>query len=154
MAGTMRPACDRPRGPDLPPAGGSDRVGWRGGRGSVLSYSFRLPAFAKATAGHRSFTRRWQAEVLVLILFLSGCAATTNRTTDDATTSTRVKIALLNDARVGGLRLEVKTFQGVVTLSGTVKSRADEQAAIGAARTIQGVRDVKSELKIEGSQDS
>lgn len=91
---------------------------------------------------------------VILVLLLAGCAATTSRTTDDATTSTRVKIALLNDARVGGLRLEVKTFQGVVTLSGTVKSRADEQAAIGAARTIQGVRDVKSELKIEGSQDS
>ena len=107
--------------------------------------SFRLPTFAKATVG-------WQAEVLVLILLLSGCAATTSRTTDDLTTTTRVKIALLNDARVGGLRLDVKTFQGVVTLSGTVKSQADEQAAIAAARKIQGVRDVKSELKIDGSR--
>ncbi len=111
------------------------------------SCSFRLPAFAKATAGR-------QAEVLVLILLLTGCAATTSGTTDDATTTTRVKIALLNDPRVGGLRLEVKTFQGVVTLSGTVKSSTDEQAAIAAARTIHGVRDVKSELKIEGSQDT
>ena len=68
--------------------------------------------------------------------------------------TTRVKIALLNDARVGGLRLEVKTLQGVVTLSGTVKSKTDEDAAIAASRTIQGVRDVKSELKIEGSQGS
>ena len=91
---------------------------------------------------------------LILVLLLSSCAATTSRTTDDATTTTRVKIALLNDVRVGGLRLEVKTFQGVVTLTGTVKSRTDEQAAIAAARTIQGVRDVKSELKIEGSQGS
>ncbi len=90
----------------------------------------------------------------MLVLLLSGCAATTRSTTDDATTTTRVKIALLNDARVGGLRLEVKTFQGVVTLSGTVPSAADEQAAIAAARTIQGVRDVKSELKVDGSQGS
>lgn len=89
-----------------------------------------------------------------MILLLTGCAARTSRTTDDATTTTRVKIALLNDARVGGLRLEVKTFQGVVTLSGTVKSKSDEQAAVAAARTIHGVREVKSELKIEGSQDS
>ena len=92
--------------------------------------------------------------VLLLVLLLSACAATTRGTTDDATTSTRVKIALLNDARVGGLRLEVKTYQGVVTLSGTVKSRTDEQAAIAAARTIQGVREVKSELKVEGSQET
>jgi hyperosmotically inducible protein len=106
-----------------------------------LECSFRLKAEALL-----------KAEVLILVLLLSACAATTSRTTDDATTTTRVKIALLNDARVGGLRLDVKTFQGVVTLSGTVKSEADEQAAIAAARKIQGVRDVKSELKIEGSQ--
>lgn len=91
---------------------------------------------------------------MILILLLTGCAARTSKSNDDATMTTRVKIALLNDVRVGGLRLEVKTFQGVVMLSGTVKSKADEQAAIAAARTIQGVRDVKSELKIEGSQDS
>ena len=97
---------------------------------------------------------RLQAELLVLILLLTGCAARTSNTNDDATMTTRVKIALLNDARVGGLRLDVKTFQGVVTLSGTVRSTTDEQAAIAAARTIQGVREVKSELKIEGSQDT
>ena len=96
----------------------------------------------------RSGGFRLQAEVLALILLLTGCAATTSRTTDDATTTTRVKIALLNDARVGGLRLDVTTFQGVVTLLGSVTSPADEQAAIAAARTIQGVRDVKSELTI------
>lgn len=86
--------------------------------------------------------------MLILIVLLSACGATTSRTTDDATTTTRVKIALLNDARVGGLPLAVTTFQGVVTLSGTVKTSADEQAAISAARRIEGVRDVKSELKV------
>jgi osmotically-inducible protein OsmY len=100
----------------------------------------------------RGCSFRLQAEVLVLILLFTGCAARTSNSNDDATTTTRVKIALLNDVRVGGLRLEVKTFQGVVTLSGTVKSAADERSAIAAARTIEGVRDVKSELKIEGSQ--
>jgi osmotically-inducible protein OsmY len=97
-------------------------------------------------------TMRPACKALLLVLLLTGCAARSGRPSDDATTTTRVKIALLNEARVGGLRLEVKTFQGVVTLSGTVRSKADEQAAIAAARTIQGVRDVKSELKIEGSR--
>jgi hyperosmotically inducible protein len=60
-----------------------------------------------------------------------------------------VKIALLNDARVGGLRLEVKTVQGVVTLSGTVRSDADAQQAMAVAKKIRGVRAVKSELKIQ-----
>ena len=88
---------------------------------------------------------------LLLVIVLSGCAAATSRTGDDATTSTQVKIALLNDTRVGGMRLDAKTFQGVVTLSGTVKSQADVEAAIAAARRTPGVRDVKSELKIAPS---
>src|SRR5258708_13952053 len=79
---------------------------------------FRLPAFARATAGRRSFVRRWQAGVLLLTLLLSACAATTGRTADDLTTTTEVKIALLNDARIGGLRLAGKTFPGRVPLSG------------------------------------
>jgi osmotically-inducible protein OsmY len=97
----------------------------------------------------RSRGFRLQAEVLILIAMLSACGATTSRTTDDPTTTTQVKIALLNDARVGGLRLGVKTFQGVVTLSGTVPSDADAQQAVAVARRLHGVRRVISELKIQ-----
>ena len=78
----------------------------------------------------------------------AGCAAKTSATSDDASISTRVKIALLNDSQVGALRLDAKTFQGVVTLSGTVRSQAEVDQAIAAARKIRGVRDVKSELRI------
>ena len=91
--------------------------------------------------------RGW-GTLIALVVLLSGCAATTSGTTDDASTSTRVKIALLNDPQVGSLRLDAKTFQGVVTLSGTVRSQAEADAAIAAARKIRGVRDVKSELRI------
>lgn len=91
--------------------------------------------------------RGWGALVAIVVL-LSGCAATTRGTGDDASISTRVKIVLLNDPQVGSLRLDVKTFQGVVTLSGTVRSQAEVDAAIAAARKIAGVRDVKSELRI------
>jgi hyperosmotically inducible periplasmic protein len=84
----------------------------------------------------------------VLLLLLSACAAT-SRPADDLSTTTGVKIALLNDARVGGARLDVKTSQGIVTLSGTVKSDADAQQAIAVARQVRGVRAVTSELKIQ-----
>ena len=110
--------------------------------------SFRLPASAKAAAGHRSLTRRWQAEVLLLVLLLSGCGAATSGTRDDQTIATRVKIALLNDPRVGAQRLDARAFQGVVTLSGTVRSQADADAALAVARKVPGARGVKSELKI------
>jgi hyperosmotically inducible protein len=82
------------------------------------------------------------------LFLLSGCGATTSATHDDATISTRVKIALLNDPQVGPLRIDARTFQGVVTLTGTVKTQADVDAAVAAARKIRGARDVKSELKI------
>jgi hypothetical protein len=39
-----------------------------------------------------------QAEVLILVGLLSGCGATTSKTTDGASTTTRVKIALFSDA--------------------------------------------------------
>ena len=86
--------------------------------------------------------------LLALLVLLSACAATTSRTADDASTTTRVKIALLNDAQVAGLRLDVKTFQGVVTLSGTVKSDLQARQAIAVARRVQDVKDVKSELHV------
>ena len=96
----------------------------------------------------RECSFRLRAEILILVLLLSGCAATTSATSDDASISTRVKIALLNDPQVGSLRLDAKTFQGVVTLTGTVRSQAEVDRAIAAARKIHGVRDVKSDLRI------
>jgi osmotically-inducible protein OsmY len=96
---------------------------------------------------HSGFHR--QAGLFVLLVLLAGCGATTSRTNDDLTTSTQVKIALLSDAQVGALRLDVKTFQGVVTLGGTVRSAADERHAVALAKRVQGVRDVKSEMKVE-----
>ena len=61
---------------------------------------------------------------------------------------TRVKTSLLNDPDVGGLRIDVDTFKGVVTLSGAVKTAAERDKAIALARKINGVTDVKSTLQI------
>lgn len=70
---------------------------------------------------------------------------------DDATISTRVKTALLNDPEIGALKIDVNTTQGVVTLSGVARSRAEEQKAVAVAKGIAGVKDVKSNLQIQGS---
>jgi osmotically-inducible protein OsmY len=79
-----------------------------------------------------------------------GGGAAVSSTIDDATLTTRVKTSLLNEPGVAADRIAVSTAGGVVTLSGAVKSADEEQHAIAAARKVGGVRDVKSQLKIEG----
>ena len=91
--------------------------------------------------------------LLVAILFalpmLAACGKTVGETIDDATITTRVKTAFVNDPLVGALRIDVDTFKGVVTLSGRVKSKDEEAKAISLARSITGVTDVKSTLQIQ-----
>ena len=92
--------------------------------------------------------------VLLLLLLLSACGATTSSTHDDASISTRVKIVLLNDPQVAQYRIDARTFQGVVTLTGTVKTQAEADQAVAAARKAIGVKDVKSEIRVGGSSQS
>jgi hyperosmotically inducible protein len=86
---------------------------------------------------------------LLAPLMLAACGKTVGETIDDATITTRVKTALLNDPDVGGLRIDVDTFKGVVTLSGRVKTKDEEAKAITLARKIGGVSDVKSTLQVQ-----
>ena len=97
--------------------------------------------------------KRFTATLLALVLalpLLGACGKTVGDTIDDATVTTRVKTAFINDPVVGALRIDVDTFKGVVTLSGRVKSKAEEDKAIAIAKSITGVTDVKSTLQIEG----
>lgn len=89
------------------------------------------------------------AIVLMAPLVLTACGKTVGETIDDATITTRVKTAFINDPVIGGLRIDVDTFKGVVTLSGRVNSKEEEQKAIAVARQIRGVTDVRSTLQIE-----
>jgi osmotically-inducible protein OsmY len=85
----------------------------------------------------------------IALPFVAACGKTVGETIDDATITTRVKTAFINDPVVGALRIDVDTFKGTVTLSGRVKSKEEETKAIALARTIKGVKDVKSTLQIE-----
>ena len=96
----------------------------------------------------RLLARRLAACLLALPLLLSACGKSVGETIDDATITAKVKTALLNDPQVGGLRIDVDTTLGVVTMSGTVKSTAEEQHAVQLAHAVDGVRDVKSTLQV------
>ncbi len=84
----------------------------------------------------------------------SGCGAAATRANvsapvDDATITTRVKTAFINDPVVGAAKIDVDTFKGVVTLSGRVKNKEEEAKAVALARSIKGVTDVKSTLQVQ-----
>ena len=89
------------------------------------------------------------AMTLLAPLLLSACGKSVDETVDDATISTRVKTSLLNDPDVGGLRIDVDTFKGVVTLSGAVKTPAERDKALALARKVGGVTDVRSTLQVQ-----
>jgi hyperosmotically inducible periplasmic protein len=86
--------------------------------------------------------------MLVLPLTFAACGKSVGETIDDATVTGRVKTALLNDPQVGGLKIDVDTALGVVTLSGIVKSLNEAERAIQLAKQTPGVKDVKSTLQV------
>jgi len=93
----------------------------------------------------------WMSVLLALVfaaLVTVGCGKTVGEAIDDTTITTRVKTAMLNDPAVGGLRIDVDTFKGVVTLSGRVKSQAEKDQAVALARMIGGVSEVKDAMQV------
>src|SRR5687768_2522685 len=86
--------------------------------------------------------------VVLAALVTAACGKTVGEAIDDTAITTRVKTAMLNDPDVGGLRIDVDTFKGVVTLSGRVKSQTEKDRAITLARTIDGVTEVKDAMQV------
>jgi hyperosmotically inducible protein len=89
---------------------------------------------------------------LLVATVLSGCGKSVGETIDDATITTRVKTALLNEPDVAGLAIDVDTSKGVVTLSGQVKTKTEEDRAVAIARRTPGVSSVRSTLQVNPSE--
>ena len=93
----------------------------------------------------------WKMTLLAAIMtmpLVAGCGKTIGETIDDTTITTRVKTSMLNDPAVGGMKIDVDTFKGVVTLSGRVKSQAEHDQALALARQVDGVTEVKDALQV------
>lgn len=65
--------------------------------------------------------------------------------TSDTWITTKVKSSLLAEDATPGMDIEVETKDGVVSLSGTVATEAEREAAINTAKSIKGVRDVAAD---------
>jgi hyperosmotically inducible periplasmic protein len=68
--------------------------------------------------------------------------------TADAGVTAIVKTRLLADTMVRGLKIDVDTRGGVVTLSGTVRTATERERAVALARGTEGVKDVVDKLVI------
>jgi hyperosmotically inducible protein len=67
----------------------------------------------------------------------------------DAWITSKVKADLLAADEVSGTAINVDARNGMVTLNGTVKSQAEADKAVAHAKTIKGVKNVTSNLKVE-----
>lgn len=95
--------------------------------------------------------RRTCAVLLAAALVgLAGCASPGGTSFfDDASTTAKVKQAIYNEPSLKVMNISVSTEDSVVSLSGTVKTRAERARAIQVARKVEGVKRVKDDLKIE-----
>jgi len=66
----------------------------------------------------------------------------------DAAITSAVKTKLLVDSKTPGLKIDVDTKDGVVTLSGTVPTKAEADKAVADTRATTGVKRVVNRLKV------
>lgn len=91
---------------------------------------------------------------LGLITAFLGCNATpkkesTGEYIDDSAITTKIKAGLFEDAKMKSLQIEVKTFKGVVQLSGFVDSAESAKMAGEIARRVQGIKELKNDLVVK-----
>lgn len=67
----------------------------------------------------------------------------------DTATTSEIKAKLLADDIVPSRNVKVETTNGVVQLSGAVKTQAQSERAEGIAKAIEGVKSVKNDLTVK-----
>ena len=89
-----------------------------------------------------------------LITAFLGCAATqknesTGQYVDDSVITTKVKAEIFDEPTLKSLQINVKTYQGVVQLSGFVDSDQSVKKAGEIADRVEGVKSVKNDLIVK-----
>jgi osmotically-inducible protein OsmY len=90
----------------------------------------------------------------VLLATIVGCASTTKQSStgeyiDDTVITTKVKAAILEDKELKVTEINVETFKGVVQMSGFVSSQSDINKAATIARSVEGVKSVKNDMRVK-----
>ena len=96
----------------------------------------------------REFADKAKAEGRELKAEAGEAADKTGAAITDAAITTAVKAKFLADTTVKGLRIDVDTDNGMVTLNGTVSSRAEADRAMTLARNTDGVKGVHDNMTV------
>jgi len=92
--------------------------------------------------------------VVVLMATAAILAQSTTQVLSDAEITSSVKTKLLADTTVGGLKIDVDTKDGVVTLTGPVSTSAERAQAIRLATNTGGVKKVVNKLVVDPNHKS
>jgi c(7)-type cytochrome triheme protein len=71
---------------------------------------------------------------------------------DDAVITAKIKSAVLEEPSLKSAEINVETSKGTVQLSGFVRSRADINKAVEVAKGVKGVKSVKNDMILKGTQ--
>ena len=71
---------------------------------------------------------------------------------DDAVITAKVKAAVLEEPSLKSAEINVETLKGTVQLAGFVRSRADINKAVEVAKRVKGVKSVKNDMVLKGTQ--
>ena len=82
-------------------------------------------------------------------LALKGSSKTAGEAMDDSTVTAKVKSALIDDPATKANDIKVETRQGVVQLSGFVKSAEQKDAAGKVAGAVTGVKSVQNNISVK-----
>ena len=74
------------------------------------------------------------------------------KATDDTRITAAIKTKLAVDPDLSALQISVNTTEGIVTLAGRVKTPELADKAITVAKSVEGVRDVKSTLQADSDR--
>jgi hyperosmotically inducible protein len=90
------------------------------------------------------------AAISLALLILFGPIVAAKDVSDDELYD-KVRIQLANDREIGGAKIDVKVTQGVVELTGRVRTDKQKSRAAQVAKKVRGVREVVNNLRIEPS---
>lgn len=91
---------------------------------------------------------------LFLVISIAGCAGgktyeSTGEYFDNAALTSKVKATILGDSKLKVFQINVKSFKGVVQLSGFVDSPVMVERAVELTRKVKGVKSVNNSLIVK-----